>query len=230
MFSPLPYLYCSWGQFPTFGAPVRGLRRVFNLDTTMAGSRAERLARRTASAATAPPATRQRGRPRGDAAPERRVDPEPRVEHPADDDDVHAEDDLGEEEASSLHPSRDGAASSLGRPAPSPATALLMAQELLRYRPTPEAQEAWLHRLSELVGAARVAAPAPSRSLVPSGRVGDVAHGAPPANRPRGSAAPERRVDPEPYVEHPEDNDDGHAEDDLGEEEASSLHPSCLPW
>ena len=137
----------------------------------MAGiSRAERLARRTASAATAP-AGNPRGRPRGSAAPERHVDPEPRVEHPADDDDDHAEDDLGEEEASSLHPSRDRAASSLGRPAPSPATALLMAQELLRYRPTPEAQEAWLHRLSELVGAARVTAPAPSRSLVPSRRV-----------------------------------------------------------
>ena len=88
-------------------------------------------------------------------------------------DDDHAEDDLGEEEASSLHPSRDRAASSLGRPAPSPATALLMAQELLQYRPTVEAQEAWLNRLSELVGAAgvaaRAAAPAPSRSLELSG-------------------------------------------------------------
>ena len=83
----------------------------------MAGSHAERLARRTASAAT--------------AAPERHVDPEPYVEHPEDNDDCHAEDDLGEEEASSLDPSRDRAASSLGRPAPSPATTLLMAQELL---------------------------------------------------------------------------------------------------
>ena len=61
------------------------------------------------------------------AAPGRRVDPEPRVEHPEDDHDGHAEDDLDEEEASSLHPSRDRVASSLGRPAPSPATALLMA-------------------------------------------------------------------------------------------------------
>ena len=108
----------------------------------MAGSRAERLARRTASAATAPPAGRPHGRPRGGAAPEHRVDPEPRVEHP-EDDDGHTEDDLGEEEASSLHPSRDRVASSLGR------TALLMAQELLQYRPTPEAQEAWLNRLSK---------------------------------------------------------------------------------
>ena len=62
----------------------------------MAGSRAEHLARRTASAATGPPA----GRPRGGATLERRVDPEPRVEHPEDDDDGHAEDDLSEEEAS----------------------------------------------------------------------------------------------------------------------------------
>ena len=132
----------------------------------MAGSRAERLARRKASAATAP-AGRPRDRPRGNSAPERHVDPEPHVEHPEDDDHDHAEGDLdGEEEASSLHPSRDRAASSLGRPAPSPATALLMAQELLQYRPTAEAQEAWLTRLSELVGAARVAAPVPSRSVV----------------------------------------------------------------
>ena len=122
----------------------------------MAGSRAERLARRTASAAIDPPAGRPRGHPRGGVSPERRVDPEPYVEHPEDNDDGHAEDDLGEEEASSLHPSRDRAASSLGRPAPSPANVLLMAQELLQYRPTPEAQEAWLNRLSELVGAARV--------------------------------------------------------------------------
>ena len=89
----------------------------------MAGSRAERLARRTASAATAPPGN-PRGRPRGSAAPERRVDPEPYVEHPEDNNDGHAEDDIGEEEASSLHPSRDRAASSLGHPTPSRATAL----------------------------------------------------------------------------------------------------------
>ena len=57
----------------------------------MAGSRAERLARRTASAATAPPAGRPRGRPRGGAAPERQADPEPHVEQPEDDYDNHAE-------------------------------------------------------------------------------------------------------------------------------------------
>ena len=75
------------------------------------------------SVAIAPPAGRPCGHPHGGAAPERRVDPEPYIEHPEDNNDGHAEDDLGEEEASSLHPSRDRAASSLGRPAPSPATA-----------------------------------------------------------------------------------------------------------
>ena len=94
------------------------------------------------------PAGNPRGRPRASGAPGRRVDPEPRVEHAGDNNDHRTEDDLGEEEASSLHPSRDRAASSLGRPASSPATALIMAQELLQYRPTPETQEAWLNRLS----------------------------------------------------------------------------------
>ena len=164
----------------------------------MAGTRAERLARRTASAATASLAGNPRGRPHGNAAPERHVDPEPRVEHPEDDDLDHAEDDLGEEEASSLHPSRDRAASSLGRPAPSPATALLMAQELLQYRPTPAAQEAWLNRVAELIGAARAAAPAPSCSLVPSALVGDVAHGAPPAPPHQPAPAPAPPVPPQP--------------------------------
>ena len=196
-----------WDSSPTFGAPGRGLRRIFNLDAAMAGpSRTERLARRAASAATAPPAGNPRGRTRGSAAPARRADPEPRVEQPEDDDHHdHTEDDFDEEEASSLHPSRDRAASSLGRPAPSPATALLMAQELLQYRPTPEAQEGWLNRLSELVGAARVTAPAPSRSLVPSGRVGDVAHGAPPAPPLQTAPAP-APPQPAPAGAPPRDN------------------------
>ena len=73
----------------------------------MAGSRAERLARRVASVATAPPTGRPRSRPRGGsalgaAAPEPNVDPEPYVEHPEDNDDGHAEGNHGEEEASSL--------------------------------------------------------------------------------------------------------------------------------
>ena len=70
------------------------------------------------------PAGNPRGHPRAGGAPGRHVDPEPHVDHAEDNNDHHAEDDLGEEEASSLHPSRDRAASSLGRPAPSPATAL----------------------------------------------------------------------------------------------------------
>ena len=164
----------------------------------MAGSRAERLARRVASTAATAPAGNPRGRPRGNSAPERHVDPEPRVEHPEDNHDDHTEDDLDEEEASSLHPSRDRAASSLGRPAPSPATTLLMAQELLQYRPTPDAQEAWLNRVSELIGAARAAAPAPSRSLVPSALVGDVAHGAPPAPPRHPAPAPAPLIPPQP--------------------------------
>ena len=130
----------------------------------MASTRAERVARRTASMANTAPASNQRGRSRAGGAPERHADPEPHVEHAEDNNDHRAEDDLGEEEASSLHPSRDRVASSLGRPAPSPATALLMAQELLQYRPTAEAHDAWLNRLTELVGAARVAVPVPSRS------------------------------------------------------------------
>ena len=71
----------------------------------MANTRAERHARRAASMAITAPAGNPRGRPRRRAVLERRVNPEPRVEHPEDDYDDHAEDDLGEEESSSLHPS-----------------------------------------------------------------------------------------------------------------------------
>ena len=144
----------------------------------MASTRAERLARRTASATAA---SRPRRRPRGDAAPERHADPEPRVEHPPEGGDApRTGGGRGGTGASSLHPSQNPAASSLGYPAPSPGVALRMAQELLHYRPVAEAQEAWLNRLTELVGAARVAAPVPSRSLVRSARAGDVVHGAAP--------------------------------------------------
>ena len=98
----------------------------------MADTRAERLARRTSGRATTEPAANNnpRGRPRTNRASER--DPEPRVEHPEDD---GSNDDDGEG-ASSLHPSRSESASTQSRVAPSLATALLMAQELLRYRPT----------------------------------------------------------------------------------------------
>ena len=74
----------------------------------MAG-RAERLARRTASRVNTEPIIDRnpRGRPRADDAPRRSADaepgagPEPRVEHPED------QGGDGDEEASSLHPSRD---------------------------------------------------------------------------------------------------------------------------
>ena len=68
----------------------------------MASNHAERLARRTASMANTAPAGNPRGHPRAGGAPGRRVDPEPRVEHAEDDNDHRPEDDLGEEEASSL--------------------------------------------------------------------------------------------------------------------------------
>ena len=154
--------------------------------------------------ATAAPA----GNPRG--APGRHVDPEPRVVHAGDNDHNRTEDDLGEEEVSSLHPSRGRAASSLGRPAPSPATALLMAHELLQYRPTPGAHDAWLNRLTELVGDARVPSPAPSRSLVRSARAGSIAHGAsPPPSRAAPAAAPPQPAPvkaPAPAGAPPRDN------------------------
>ena len=79
--APCRYLTCMRDSSLTFGAPGRGLRRVFNLDTAMASTRAERVARRTASMANTAPASNQRGRSRAGGAPERHADPEPHVEH-----------------------------------------------------------------------------------------------------------------------------------------------------
>ena len=57
--------------------------------------------------------------------------------------------------------------------------ALLMARELLRYRPADDLYEEWLDRIAELVSAAGEA-PASSRSLPPPPpRAGDPAHGVP---------------------------------------------------
>jgi hypothetical protein len=72
------------------------------------------------------------------------------------------------------------ASSSLARHRPANAqAALLMARELLRYRPANEGYDAWLGRITELVNAAGEA-PAPSHSLrPPPSRAGDVAHGTP---------------------------------------------------
>ena len=58
--------------------------------------------------------------------------------------------------------------------------ALLMARELLRYRPIDDLYEDWLDRIAELVSAAG-GSPVPSLSLPrPPLAAGDVAHGAPP--------------------------------------------------
>ena len=157
----------------------------------MADTRAERLARRTSGRATTEPATNtnSRGRPCASRAPER--DAEPRVEHPEDDGGHDSANNGGNdgdgEGASSQHPSRRMSASTQGRAAPSPATALLMAQELMRYRPTQANHDAWLGRLEELINTAAVPAPAPapSRSLVHhSGHGGNIAHVAPPPPPP----------------------------------------------
>ena len=59
-----------------------------------------------------------------------------------------------------------------------------MAEELLRYRPSVDAQDNWQGCLQHLIGiaAAARAAPVPSRSLANhnSGRAGTTAHVAPP--------------------------------------------------
>ena len=92
-----------------------------------------------------------------------------------------------EQQASSLHPSvrADGhtatASSLANRGPPNPQAALLMARELLRYRPDDAGYDAWLGRITELVNVAGDA-PAPSHSLrPPPSRAGDPAYGAPPA-------------------------------------------------
>src|SRR5664279_1072106 len=88
---------------------------------------------------------------------------------------VATPDPTAEEEASSLRPSEQlqpshghsASASSRGRrDQPNPQAALLMAQELLRYRPAEAGHDGWLARITELVNATR-AAPAPSRSMAP---------------------------------------------------------------
>ena len=117
------------------------------------------------------------------------------MEHPNDDVDNHVSDNADEdydprdgfcEDAESSHPSQPE--SSQARPAPTPATALLMAEELLRYRPTADAQDNGQGGLQHLIGiaAAARAAPAPSRSLAnhASARAGTTAHGAPPPPPP----------------------------------------------
>ena len=111
-----------------------------------------------------------------------------------------------EQQASSLHPSvrQDGrtatpsltpaGSSSHARRVPADArVAILMAHEILRYRPVDDLYEDWLDRIAELVRAAE-GSPAPSLSLPrPPPATGDVAHGAtPPPLHQDGAPAPRR--------------------------------------
>lgn len=116
----------------------------------------------------------------------------------------------GEEQASSLHPSvqaeppaRTAAASSLARhDPPAPQAALLMARELLRYRPTEAGYDAWLARITELINAAGDT-PAPSRPLPPpSPRGGRAGHGAPPPPPPTDDGAGHHRGARTPEPSH----------------------------
>src|SRR5664279_4846120 len=120
----------------------------------MAETRGERARRRAASRVHTEPVVNTNPRRRGGfAAP-----------NPA-----------AEEEASSLRPSeqpqqshgQSASASSRGcHSQPTPQAALLLAQELLRDRPTEAGHDGWLARITELVNAAG-AASAPSRSMAP---------------------------------------------------------------
>ena len=138
----------------------------------MTDTRATRANRRAADRAHTEPGTAatrgRRGRPRTTEhrGSDHRGDRDASPEH--------------HDDAESSHPSRRQSASSRGRPEPTPHTALLMAQELLRYRPSAEAHDQWLDRLHHLVDVATTR-PAPSRSMVHhSGRAGTAAPDAPP--------------------------------------------------
>ena len=115
----------------------------------MADTRAARATRRASCRATTEPAahtTHPRGRPRASRATGCNT-AEPRVEHPEDDDghhNDHFDEDVNHghgEDAESSHPSQRHNASTIGCPAPSPNTVLLMAAELFRYRPIAEAHD-----------------------------------------------------------------------------------------
>ena len=120
---------------------------VFNNFRAMQYTRAMRASRRASGRAATEPATgNARGRPCASRAVDRATN-EPRVEHPGEDDDyanANEERDPRDgfcEDPESSHPSQP--ASSQGRPAPTPGTALLMEEELLRYRPSADAQDNW---------------------------------------------------------------------------------------
>ena len=73
---------------------------------------------------------------------------QPHAKHPDEQEGV------GEEQASSLHPSREPAGSSQSRVTATPSAALLMAAELLRYHPAQASLDPWLARVTELITAA----------------------------------------------------------------------------
>ena len=137
----------------------------------MADTRAARANRCVSGRATTEPATgNTRGCPRAGHTAERATD-EPHVEHPGEDDDYvdanadrNYREDHGED-AESSHLSQRPNASAQERHATSPATALLMAEELLRYRPSADAQDNWQGRLQHLIGIATSARAAPAQSL-----------------------------------------------------------------
>ena len=95
------------------------------------------------------PTRGRRGRPRA----AERAGTGPRVEEPESEEhrggDQRDDEDLSErrEDAESSHPSRRQSVSTREHQEPNPHTALLMAQELLRYRPSAEAHDQWLNRL-----------------------------------------------------------------------------------
>ena len=151
----------------------------------MTDTRATRANRRASERAHTEPGTAptrgRRGRPRTTE----RAGTGPRVEEPESEEhregDQRDDEDLSERrgDAESSHPSRRQSVSTREQREPAPHTALLMAQELLRYRPSAEAHDQWLDRLHHLVDIATTR-PAPSRSIVPSGPAGTAAPGAPP--------------------------------------------------
>jgi hypothetical protein len=107
----------------------------------MAGSRGERLRHRHAMAAATEPALVANARARA-ARAERDQEVSSRHQEASSCHQEPCPPASLQEEFSSSHGRRD---------APTPSTALLMAQELLRYRPTEARQDVWLTRITELV-------------------------------------------------------------------------------
>ena len=131
----------------------------------MVNTRATRAARASRRAPegtnTAPGATTTRGR-RGRPRREERANTDLHVEHPDSEPEHNGEEHPEQQaDAESSRRTHHQSASSQGRAKPAPHTALLMAQELLRYQPTAEAHQQWLERLNNPIGIATIR-PAPS--------------------------------------------------------------------